>query len=36
MKSEIFEDNENAKPGYYYKFYRSEIKEVYNKFGIKL
>jgi hypothetical protein len=36
LKSEIFEDYEKAKPGYYSKFYRGTIKEVDNKFGIKL
>jgi hypothetical protein len=36
LRSEIFEDYQNAKPGYYSKFYRCKITEVENKFGIKL
>lgn len=33
-KSTILEDVQNAKDGYYCKFYRQNLKEVPNKFGI--
>jgi hypothetical protein len=33
-KSSIFEDMENAKPGYFSKVYRQPLTEVPNKFGI--
>lgn len=35
-KSSILEDVQNAKPGYYSKFYRQTLTEVPNKFGIVL
>lgn len=34
LKSDIFEDYQNAKPGYYSKFYRANIQEVENTFKI--
>lgn len=35
LKSSLLEDYENAKPGYYSKFYREELVEVPNRFGIR-
>lgn len=34
-KSTLLEDYENARPGYYSKFYRKTLEEVPNRFGIQ-
>lgn len=36
LKSSLLEDYNNAAPGYYSKFYRDELIEVPNQFGIRI